>query len=60
MFEARQGKEIVARLTNRIGLVFDIFKLISEKGVGILAACGGISGRRRRHSLGHGRQPSGD
>ncbi len=44
MFEARQGKEIVVKLTNRMGLLFDIFKLISEKGVSILATCGGISG----------------
>jgi len=44
MFEARQGKEIVVKVKNRVGLLFDIFKLISEKGISILAACGNISG----------------
>ena len=45
MFEARQGKEIVVKLKNRIGLLFDISKRISEKGISILAVCGGISGQ---------------
>lgn len=44
MFEARQGKEIVVKIKNRIDLPFDIFKLISERGISILAVCGGISG----------------
>ena len=44
MFEARQAKEIVVRFRNRVGLLLDISKLISEKGISILAACGGVSG----------------
>ncbi len=44
MFEARQGKELVVKFRNRVGLLFDISKLISEKGVSILAACGGVWG----------------
>jgi hypothetical protein len=44
MFEARQGKEIVVKLGNRIGLLFDIFKPISERGISILAVCGVASG----------------
>ncbi len=44
MFEARQGKEIVVKHKNRMGLFFDISRLISEKGISILAACCGISG----------------
>jgi hypothetical protein len=45
MFEARQGKEIVVKLTNRIGPLFDIFKLISERGISILAVYNSIIGK---------------
>ena len=44
MLDARQGKEIVVRLKNRIGLLFDISKLVSERGISILAVCGAASG----------------
>jgi hypothetical protein len=44
MLEARQGKEIVVKIKSRIGLLFDISKLISERGVSILAMCGAASG----------------
>jgi hypothetical protein len=44
MFEARQGKEIVVKLRNRVGLLFDISKLISESGVSILAVYSSFSG----------------
>ena len=45
MFEARQGKEIVVTVKNRIGPLFDISKLISEKGISILAVCCVASGQ---------------
>jgi hypothetical protein len=44
MFEARQGKEIVVTVNNRIGLLFDISKLTSEKGISILAVCSVATG----------------
>ena len=44
MFEAKQGKEIVVKFKNCIGVLFDISKLISEKGISILAVCGGVLG----------------
>ena len=45
MIEARQGKEIVVRVKNRIGLLFELSRLISEKGVGILAVTSDVSGK---------------
>jgi hypothetical protein len=44
MFEAKHGKEIVVKVKNRTGLLFDLFKLLSETGVGILAVNGAVSG----------------
>jgi hypothetical protein len=44
MLDARQGKELVVRFKNRIGLLFDISKLLSERGISILAVCGAASG----------------
>lgn len=44
MFEARQGKEIVVKVKNRTGLLFDLSKLISETGTVILAVNGAVSG----------------
>jgi hypothetical protein len=44
MFEARQGKELVVKLRNNIGVLSDLSKLISEKGVSILALSGSASG----------------
>ncbi len=44
MFEARQGKELVVKLRNNIGVLSDLSKLISEKGVTILALSGSASG----------------
>jgi len=37
MLEAKQGKEIVLSVKNEIGLLFELSKLLAEKGVGILA-----------------------
>lgn len=44
MLEARPGKEIVVKIRNNIGLLFEIAKLLSEKGVGILAVNGMVQG----------------
>ncbi len=44
MFEATHGKELVVTVKNRTGLLFDPSKLISEKGVGILALNGAVCG----------------
>lgn len=44
MFEAKQGKEIVVKVKNRTGLLFELSKLISETGVGILAVNGAVCG----------------
>jgi len=37
MIKARQGKEIVVRVLNNIGVVAQLAKVLSEKGVNILA-----------------------
>jgi hypothetical protein len=42
MFEAKQGKEIVVRDKNRIGVLLDLSKLISQKGIEILAVNGAV------------------
>ncbi len=44
MLEARQGKEIVLRMKSRVGLLFEVSKLLAEKGVSILAICGIVNG----------------
>jgi hypothetical protein len=44
MFEATQGKELVVKFKNRIGLLFEISKLISESGISLLAVCSSIQG----------------
>ena len=44
MLEARQGKEIVLRMKSRIGLLFEVSKLLAEKGVSILAVSGIVTG----------------
>lgn len=44
MLAARPGKEIVVQARNRIGLLFEIAKLLSEKGLTILAVSGAAHG----------------
>lgn len=44
MVEARQGKEIVIRIRNKIGLLSEIAKLLAEKGVSVLAVSGMVMG----------------
>jgi hypothetical protein len=44
MLEAKQGKEIVVKVRNRTGLLFDLSRLISEMGVSVLAVNGVVSG----------------
>jgi hypothetical protein len=44
MFRARQGKEIVVRAGNRIGLLGEMAKVIAEKGISVLAVDGRVSG----------------
>jgi len=45
MFEARQGKEVVVRVKNDIGLLFKLSKRLSEKGLSILAVSGAATGQ---------------
>lgn len=44
MFEARQGKEIVLREVNRVGLLSDVAKAVAQKGISILAITGSVHG----------------
>jgi len=44
MLEVRQGKEIVLKFRNNIGLLFELSKLLAEKGVDILAVNGVVQG----------------
>jgi hypothetical protein len=44
MSEARQGKEIVLKMKSRVGLLFEVSKLLAEKGVSILAVNGTVHG----------------
>jgi hypothetical protein len=44
MFAAKQGKEIVLKLKNEIGLLSEIGKLLAEKGVSILAVSATVCG----------------
>jgi hypothetical protein len=44
MLAARPGKEIVVRARNRVGLLFEVTKLLSEKGLTILAVSGEAQG----------------
>ncbi len=41
---ARIGKEIVVRITNDIGILNDICKLVAEKGIDLLAVQGTVAG----------------
>jgi hypothetical protein len=44
MSTASQGKEIVVEVFNEIGVLFNLSKIVSEKGVNILALCGDVHG----------------
>src|SRR3974377_2102521 len=43
-FSAKQGKEVVVRMKNRIGILAEIAKLVSEKGVNVLALNAAVCG----------------
>ncbi len=45
MFAARQDKEIVLEVFNEIGVLHDLSKIVSEKGVNLLAVCGEVHGK---------------
>lgn len=45
MLKARLGKEIVVRVTNEIGVISQLSKVIAEKGINALAVAGEIDGR---------------
>ena len=42
---AQQGKEIVIRTLSEIGLLFDLSKVVAEKGINLLAAHGQVEGK---------------
>jgi hypothetical protein len=44
MIGATHGKQLVVSGENRIGLLLDLSKLLSEKGIGILAIQGDVAG----------------
>ena len=44
MFKVRQGKEVVVKVVNDIGVLAQMSKLVSEKGVNILAVCAWTEG----------------
>ena len=44
MITARQGKEVVVKVTNDIGILHDISKIVAERGVNILAVHGSVAG----------------
>ena len=44
MLQARQGKEVVLTTANKSGLLFELSKFLSEKGIGILGVIGAVSG----------------
>lgn len=44
MSTARQGREIVVEVVNKIGVLTDLSKVVSEKGVNILAILGEVDG----------------
>lgn len=43
-FSVKQGKEVVVRMKNRTGILSEIAKLLSEKGVNVLALNGAACG----------------
>lgn len=45
MLKARLGKEIVVRVTNEIGVINQLSKVIAEKGINALAVNGEVEGR---------------
>ncbi len=45
MLKARLGKEIVVRVTNEIGVINQLSKVIAEKGINALAVSGEVEGR---------------
>jgi hypothetical protein len=42
IFSVKQGKEVVVRMTNRPGILSEIAKLVSEKGLNVLALNGAV------------------
>lgn len=43
-FSVKQGKEVVVRMKNRTGILSELAKLVSEKGVNVLALNGAVYG----------------
>jgi hypothetical protein len=43
-FSVKQGKEVVVRMKNRTGILAEVAKLISEKGLNVLALNGAVCG----------------
>lgn len=44
MKTARQGKEILIKIHNDVGIMRDLTKIVAEKGVNLLAACSWVEG----------------
>jgi hypothetical protein len=44
MIDVTQGKEVVLATDNKAGLLFDISKLVAERGISILGLIGAVSG----------------
>lgn len=43
MLQARQGKEVVVTAEDRLGLLFELSKMLSEKGLAILGMVGAVT-----------------
>jgi hypothetical protein len=43
-YSVRQGKEVVVRMKNRTGILAELAKLVSEKGLNVLALNGAVCG----------------
>jgi hypothetical protein len=44
MLKARIGKEIIVRVRNEIGVMAQITKIVSDKGLNVMAVCGWVEG----------------
>lgn len=42
MLNVSQGKEVVLRVTNDMGVLGDVSRLVSERGVSVLAVCANV------------------
>lgn len=44
MFEAKQGKALVVKVPNEIGVLYRLAELVADKGINIMASCNWVEG----------------